>query len=72
MLEDYGRALVESETPIIAIVQGKSIGVGFTMLPHCDRVFAIEGATFKAPLVRLAQGPEMCSSYTFPKLFGKK
>jgi hypothetical protein len=37
-----------------------------------DKVFAIDGATLKAPLVKLAQGPEMASAYTFPKLFGNK
>jgi enoyl-CoA hydratase/carnithine racemase len=72
VLEDYGKALIESDKPIMAIVQGKIIGVAFTMLALCDRVFAIDGATFKAPLVKLAQGPEMASAYTFPKTFGKK
>jgi peroxisomal 3,2-trans-enoyl-CoA isomerase len=36
-----------------------------------DRVFAVETCTFTAPLVKLAQGPEMASSYTFPKIFGQ-
>jgi enoyl-CoA hydratase/carnithine racemase len=37
-----------------------------------DRVFAVEGGEYNAPLVKLAQGPEMCSSFTFPKRFGQK
>lgn len=37
-----------------------------------DRVFAVEGGEYTAPLVKLAQGPEMCSSFTFPKRFGQK
>lgn len=72
VLESYGKALIESDKPIVAIVQGKIIGFAFTQLALCDRVYALEGSTLKAPLVKLAQGPEMCSAYTFPKIFGKK
>ena len=57
VLEEYGKALIESDKPIIAIVHGKIIGFAFTQLALCDRVFALEGSTFKAPLVKLAQGP---------------
>jgi enoyl-CoA hydratase/carnithine racemase len=37
-----------------------------------DKVFAVESKEYTAPLVKLAQGPEMCSSFTFPKRFGPK
>lgn len=33
-------------------------------------MFVVDGTQFSAPLVRIAQGPEMCASYTFPRLFG--
>jgi Delta3-Delta2-enoyl-CoA isomerase len=35
-------------------------------------VFAVKGTKLNAPLVALAQGPEACSSYTFPLIFGQK
>lgn len=52
-------------------MEGKVIGFAFTQLALFDRVFAVEGAQFNAPLVLLAQGPEMCAAYTFPKIFGR-
>lgn len=70
ILEDFGRAVINSMKPIFAIVQGMATGVGFTQLGLYDRVYGVEGAVFRAPLVKLAQGPEMCSSYTFPKYLG--
>lgn len=70
ILEDYAKAIVESKKPIAAVVQGKVLGVAFTQLALFDKVFGIEGTTFKAPLVKLSQGPEMASAYTFPKIFG--
>ena len=47
------------------------IGFAFTQLALFDRVFAVDGSEFHAPLVQLAQGPEMCASYTFSKIFGQ-
>ncbi len=41
------------------------------MLGLLDKVFSVESASFIAPLVSSAQGPELCASYTFPKIFGK-
>lgn len=37
-----------------------------------DRVFVVEGSLYEAPMVKLAQGPEMCASFTFPRIFGQK
>lgn len=70
ILEDFAKSIITSSKPIFAIVQGMATGVGFTQLGLYDRVYAVEGAIFRAPLVKLAQGPEMCSSYTFPKYLG--
>lgn len=61
---------VESKKPIFAIVEGLAIGFAFTELALFDRVFATSTSKFMAPLVKLAQGVEMGSSYTFPKIFG--
>jgi hypothetical protein len=50
-LEDYGRAIIESYKPIIAIDKGNIIAIAFTQLPLFDRLLAIGGETLKVPLV---------------------
>ena len=70
-LEEMCAVMINSNKPIFSIVEGKVIGFAFTQLALFDRVFAVEGAQFNAPLVQIAQGPEMCASITFPKCFGQ-
>jgi peroxisomal 3,2-trans-enoyl-CoA isomerase len=69
-LEELAATIIKSRKPIFAVTEGKVIGFAFTQLALYDRVFAVDGSEYHAPLVQLAQGPEMCASYTFPKLFG--
>lgn len=69
-LQELAATIIKSKKPIFAITEGKVIGFAFTQLALYDRVFAVENSEYHAPLVQLAQGPEMCASYTFPKLFG--
>lgn len=57
ILEDFAKAIISSTKPIFAVVQGMATGSAFTQLGLYDRVYAAEGTVFRAPLVKLAQGP---------------
>lgn len=63
-------AIALAEKPVVAAVEGHAVGVGTTMLFHCDFVYAAPSARFRMPFVDLGLVPEAASSYTVPARVG--
>ena len=63
-------ALARSDTPAVAAVNGNAVGVGTTMLLHCDHIVAGDSARLSTPFVALGLVPEAASSLIAPRLMG--
>ncbi|WP_372573433.1 enoyl-CoA hydratase-related protein [Ruegeria jejuensis] len=68
---DFLRAIIGFPKPIVARVEGLAIGIGTTMLLHCDLIYAAEGTRFQMPFVDLGLVPEAGASYLVPRMVGQ-
>jgi len=66
LLDTVGRF----DKPLLAAVNGVGVGLGFTLLLHCDMVFMAEGARLRVPFAELGVPPEAASSALFPLTLG--
>jgi enoyl-CoA hydratase/carnithine racemase len=69
-VSNFLAALHNFSKPLLAAVSGNAVGIGTTMLFHCDVVVASESANFSMPFVPLGLVPEAGSSLLFPRLVG--
>jgi enoyl-CoA hydratase/carnithine racemase len=65
-------ALQDFPKPLLAAVNGSAVGLGFTMLAHCDVVFVSERARLLAPFTTMGVAPEAASSYLLPRRMGRQ
>jgi enoyl-CoA hydratase/carnithine racemase len=64
------QALAHARKPLVAAVHGRAVGIGLTMLLHCDLVYVAEDALLSVPFVNLALVPEAASSLLLPARIG--
>jgi enoyl-CoA hydratase/carnithine racemase len=68
----FMRTLLECDKPVVAAVTGAAIGIGTTMLLHCDFVYVADDARLAMPFVSLGLVPEFASSLVVPALMGHR
>jgi enoyl-CoA hydratase/carnithine racemase len=68
----FMKKLYDFRKPAVAAVNGLAIGIGTTLLLHCDFAYAGESATFRMPFVAIGIAPEFCSTYLLPAMLGHR
>jgi enoyl-CoA hydratase/carnithine racemase len=68
----FVNALQSFPKPLVAAVNGAAVGIGFTMLLHCDLVLVSENARLRTPFTRMGVAPEAGSSYLLPRRMGRQ
>nr|WP_314438922.1 enoyl-CoA hydratase [uncultured Brevundimonas sp.] len=66
----YLKSLADLDKPLVAAVKGRAVGIGLTMLLHCDLVVVADDALLSVPFVNLALAPEAASSLLLPAAIG--
>mgnify|MGYP005813098437 CR=1 FL=1 len=64
------KALAELDRPAVAAVKGRAVGIGLTLLLHCDMVVVADDALLSVPFVNLALAPEAASTLLLPAVIG--
>lgn len=67
----FMRSLLECRKPVVAAVAGAAVGIGTTLLLHCDLVYVSGDARLRMPFVNLGLSPEFGSSLLLPQLLGQ-
>lgn len=66
----FMRTAIAFPKPLIAAVAGVAVGIGVTLLPYCDLVYAADTASFQMPFVNLGLPPELGATFTLPWMLG--
>ncbi|XP_071973634.1 chromodomain Y-like protein 2 isoform X2 [Engystomops pustulosus] len=69
-IRDFVTAFIQFKKPIVVAINGPALGLGASILPLCDIVWASEKAWFQTPYATIRLTPAGCSSYTFPQILG--